>query len=339
MFIINHRKLFFLIASLTVGLSLAAVLLFGLNTGIDFSGGSIVEVSYQAGERPNTQLLRERINDRFPGSVVQTAGEQNIIVKTAQFSDADKAELDLLLATETNLAITTERFKSIGPVISNELKNKSVFALILVGLTIIAFIAYVFRTVSQPVTSYKYGLVAIVALLHDILIPLGVFAVLGLFFVDYQIDVLFVTALLAILGFSVNDTIVVFDRIRENLRLALDTGKPVTKQAFENIVGISLNQTFLRSFNTSLTTLAVLLALIVFGSEATRPFAVVLAVGVIAGTYSSLFLASPLLVWLESKQDDAVIAERLAEEKKAAKRAADSDLPTDVQRFLDRKKS
>ena len=165
----------------------------------------------------------------------------------------------------------------------------------------ILFIAYVFRKVSQPVSSFKYGLAAIIALLHDIIIPVGIFSILGTFFVNYQIDVLFVTAILAILGYSVNDTIVIFDRIRENLNKEKHPEK-IKGEKFEKIIGESLNQTITRSLNTSITTLIVLLFFYLLGGETTKPFALVLTIGVLVGTYSSIFLASPLLVFMEKTQ-------------------------------------
>ena len=158
------------------------------------------------------------------------------------------------------------------------------------------FIAYVFGGVSRPVSSYKYGLIAIVALIHDITIPAGIFALLGSMNINFQIDVLFVTAILAILGYSVNDTIVVFDRVRENLKKA---GKNIKGKAFEEVVENSLQQTIKRSTFTSLTTLIVIAFLYFMGGENTKPFALVLGIGIIAGTYSSIFLASPLLVYVE----------------------------------------
>ncbi|HIP34135.1 MAG TPA: hypothetical protein EYG89_05375 [Bacteroidia bacterium] len=168
--------------------------------------------------------------------------------------------------------------------------------MILVSLVIILFIAYVFSGVSRPVNSYKYGLIAIIALIHDIIIPTGIFALLGSMFVGFQIDVLFITAILAILGYSVNDTIVVFDRVRENIKNA---GKNISGKNFEKIVGDSINQVIRRSIFTSATTLIVIVFLYFMGGENTKPFALVLGIGVLAGTYSSIFIASPLLIYTE----------------------------------------
>jgi len=302
MWIIKNRNLLFSISGLVGLVSVISILTFGFNPGIDFQGGSLLEVTYLQ-ERPNTsniQSLTNRLD--LPGSVVQEVDTQGIIIKTTELSDEKKLELSNELSFNDEFPFQEERYKNLGPTISEELKNKSLFAIALVVLAIILFIAYTFRGVSKPVSSWRYGLVAIIALVHDILVPTAVFSALGSFLVDYQIDVLFVTALLAILGFSVNDTIVVFDRIRENLKTALDKKKPVVGEAFRQIVGKSLEQTFRRSLNTSVTTLIPLAFLFFIGGEATKPFALVLSIGVIAGTFSSLFIASPLLTVIEQYQ-------------------------------------
>lgn len=302
MWIIQNRKVIFIITAFVAMLSLGSIFTFGFNPGIDFQGGSLLEVRYTQ-ERPSTESIRETVSDlELPGSVVQEVDEKGIIIKTLELSDEKKIELSDALTFAGAHPLVEERYKNLGATISDELKNKSLFAIVLVVIAIVLFIAYTFRGVSKPVSSFKYGLVAVVALVHDILLPTAVFALLGSFFVDYQIDVLFVTALLAILGFSVNDTIVVFDRVRENIKDQLDKNKSVTGEAFRKIVGKSLEQTFRRSLNTSLTTLIPLVFLFFIGGEATKPFALVLAIGVIAGTFSSLFLASPLLTIIEQYQ-------------------------------------
>jgi preprotein translocase subunit SecF len=185
---------------------------------------------------------------------------------------------------------------TVGPILGKELRDKAFFAIAVVVLIIIFFIAFAFRKVSKPVSSWKYGTIAIVVLVHDIMLPVGLFAIMGHFF-GAEVDGLFVMALLAILGYSINDTIVVFDRIRENLKYNADSN---THEDFEFTVGKSLNQTYVRSFNTSLTTSLTLLALFFFGSESTHYFSLTLLAGVIAGTYSSIFLAAPMLVWLNN---------------------------------------
>ena len=179
------------------------------------------------------------------------------------------------------------RFDSVGPSIGQELKRKSLYAIITVLIAIVLYIAWAFRKVSKPVASWKYGMTAIIALFHDVMIVLGVFAVLGRF-LDMEINTAFVAAILTVLGYSVNDTIVVFDRIRENL--------PRSDEDFESTVNISVNQTLRRSINTSLTTLLVLLSIFFFGGTTIRDFVLALSIGVFIGTYSSIFLASPVLV-------------------------------------------
>jgi len=292
MYVIKNRKIFFLISAFFVIASIFSVVFFGLNFGIDFTGGSIMEVEY-INERPSVLEVEDNISKLGYGEVtVQPTGEKGYIIRTKTLAENEHAPLLSALGTE----LTEKRFNTIGPVIGEELKKKAWLAIVIVVIAIISFIALVFRKVSQPVSSWKYGLVAIVALAHDIIIPTGIFAFLGSRLIEFQIDVLFVMALLAILGFSVNDTIVVFDRVRENLRMNREYRE---RREFDVTVGDSLKQTYARSLNTSVTTLIVLVALYLIGGASTQQFALVLAIGVVAGTYSSIFLASPLLVTLE----------------------------------------
>jgi preprotein translocase subunit SecF len=221
----------------------------------------------------------------------------------ASTTDIYAAANNNLTATSTSTAsaataitsITETQFDSIGPVLGAEAARKAVFSIALVILAIVLFIAYAFRKVSEPVSSWKYGLVAVIALVHDVIIPTGVFAILG-HYAGYEIDTLFVTALLVVLGFSVHDTIVVFDRVRENLRHA------PARKPFGEVVGESINQTFTRSINTSMTTLLALIVLYFVGGPSTQHFSLALIVGIAAGTYSSIFIGSPLLVTLERWQ-------------------------------------
>jgi preprotein translocase subunit SecF len=181
----------------------------------------------------------------------------------------------------------------VGPTIGNELKQKAVLAIILACVMIVIYISYSFRKVPKPASSFRFGISAIVALIHDVLVVVGLFAILGYFW-HVEIDTLFVTALLTVIGFSVHDTIVVFDRIRENLPRYLS-------RKFEEVADISITQTLARSLNTSLTVVFVLLALLLFGGESIRWFVVALLVGIISGTYSSIFNATALLTWWEEK--------------------------------------
>lgn len=302
MFIIKNKNIFLGISALLMTVSIVLISIFGFNMSVEFKGGTLLEVEY-VDTKPNIVRVNQSLDETELGSfTVQETGELGIIVKTSELSDEDVPTVKEALTINSEYDFVEKRLQTIGPSISSELKSKSIFAIIFVSIVIVAFIAYVFRHVSMPVSSFKYGLVSIVALIHDILIPTAVFSVIGSFYLDYQIDVLFITALLAILGFSVNDTIVVFDRIRENLRN--HKNKNPKGQIFESIVGKSLNETFRRSINTSITTLVVLIVLFIVGDPVTKPFSLVLAIGVIAGTYSSLFLASPLLVFIEKHQKE-----------------------------------
>ena len=200
--------------------------------------------------------------------------------------DVENTSIDSEEPKEKN--IEEKRFDSIGPVIGNELRSTAVLAIVIAIISIVLYIAWAFRKVSRPVSSFKYGIIATIALFHDVIITLGIFSVLGHLY-NVEIGIPFVAALLAILGYSVNDTIVVFDRTRENLLRARDDD-------FEKTVNKSINETLVRSINTSFTTLLVLFTLLLFGGETIKYFIVALIVGIAAGTYSSLFIASPLLV-------------------------------------------
>lgn len=277
--------------------SIFSIFYFGLKLGIDFTGGSLLEIEYNV-NRPDINVLQEQAKIAgFENVSIQPTGEKGLIVKTKNLTEQEHQQLLQALGSE----LTEIRFDSIGPVIGKELAQKSLVAIILVVLMIILYIAFAFRKVSsgsarggRGVSSFKFGLMAVVALVHDVTAPVGVFAVLGKFF-GVEIDILFITAILTVLGFSVHDTIVVFDRIRENLKKGI--GK-----TFEETVGMSVSQTIVRSINTSLTVLLVLLAIFFFGGETTKFFALALMIGVFFGTYSSIFLASPLLVTLYNFQ-------------------------------------
>jgi len=293
--IIQYRKIFFSLSAVLIALSIFSIFLFGLNLGIDFKGGTITEVSFES-ERPSKEIIGEKIAPLIVGKYsLRPSGDKNYIIRTRELSIKEGKNLIQLLGNPT-----VERQNTIGPVAGVELKDKAIKAIGLVILMIVLFITFAFRKVSKAtlpkggrgVASWKYGLTTIIALLHDILIPVGVFVLLGRFY-GLEIDLLFVSGLLAILGYSVHDTIVVFDRVRENLRLNKEAS---TKEEFETIVGKSVTQTIVRSINTSSTLLITLLALYFVGSSATKDFALLLITGIIAGTYSSIFIASPLLV-------------------------------------------
>lgn len=291
MFIVKYRKIFFILSAALVLASVFSLFYFGFKFGIDFKGGSIVEVSYDEA-RPDIEILKQKTSElAFNGIYLQPAGEKSLIVKTKELSGEEHSNLLLKLSLDGELQIEEKKWSSIGPSIGKELRSKAWVAVVSVILGIVLFIAFAFRKVSEPVSSWKYGIITTIALLHDILIPAGVFAALG-----KEIDSLFVVALLSIMGLSVHDTIVVFDRIRENLKLKISSD-------FEEIVGKSLNQTFTRSINTSLTIILVLLSLFLFGPESTKDFSLLLLIGITIGTYSSVFMASPLLVTVQKYQN------------------------------------
>jgi len=291
MFVIKHRKFFYIFTLTLLAASLASVLFFGLKLGLDFTGGSLLEVEY-LNKRPEIPGLEERfLLLGYSGAKFQPASEKGLIVRLRDLTEEEHGIVMRALAEggEPPQVLIEKRFDSVGPTIGSELKRNSLIAILLVISLILIFISWTFRKVSRPVSSWKYGLVAIIALAHDIFIPTGLFAFLG-WFAGAEIDSLFVTALLTILGFSVHDTIVVFDRIRENLR------KASGGENFEDTIGRSLDETMGRSLATSFALFLVLAALFWFGASITRYFALTLLVGVIAGTYSSIFLASPLVV-------------------------------------------
>lgn len=295
MLIVTYRNVFFAITGLLVAASMAAVAIFGLKLGTDFTGGVLAEAKYE-NSRPSVEELSEHLReDGFSGVSIREAKDNGYIVRSGNISSEMRAALPEALSLHGAYPATVERFSEIGPTIGVELRNKSLVAISLVLLAILLYIALVFRKVSKPVSSWIYGLIALVTLVHDVIIPVGFFAILGYLF-GAQVDTLFVTAVLTILGFSVHDTIVVFDRVRENLRLNQEQNR---REDFELTAGRSLQQTFVRSVNTSVTVLISLGVLFFVGPESTQDFALTLIVGIIAGTFSSIALATPLLVTVE----------------------------------------
>lgn len=284
--IIGRRKIFFIFSSALIILSVAAAAKWGLNFSIDFTGGAITEISF--GARPENKAINEALSGLDLGNIAITPSGANGIILRTKTLDEETHQKMLKAIAEKFPSAKESRFDSIGPVIGQELKQKSVWAIftVLVGISI--YVSWAFRKVSGPVSSWKYGVISIVTLFHDIAIPIGVFAALG-HFKGVQIDLPFIAAILTILGYSINDTIVVFDRTRENLLR-------YNIKDFEETVNRSVNQTLIRSINTSMTVIIVLVALYFFGGETLRYFSLALLVGITTGTYSSIFIASPLLV-------------------------------------------
>ena len=287
MFVVKYRKFFYAIALILVGVSIFSIVKWGLNPGIDFKGGSIIEIEYASSTKPSQATLVESIAPLNFNASVRATGDAGYIIRMRDISQEEKVKLVNILGTFGTS--TEKRFDSVGPLLGTEALKKSFASIIFVLIAIVLFIAFAFRKVSEPISSWTYGIVAIIALIHDVIVPTGVFAILG-HFKGYEVDTLFVTALLVVLGFSIHDTIVVFDRVRENLSHAK------SNNSFDVIVGDSISQTFTRSINTSLTTLLALIVLYFVGGESTQHFSLALIIGIAAGTYSSVFIGSPLLV-------------------------------------------
>ena len=367
--IIQKRKIWFLFSAILISASIAALSVWGLKLGIDFTGGTLMEFSFKE-ESLNSEEIKDALKDLDLGEInIQFSGDESVLlrfkdvdenthqeiiralniaisgeedseeemedsessedsesdresIESEPFSLVKKALADEVETEEDGIEVVTEsgeevnvesiniedeeinpefitetvvnnninekRFDSIGPVIGDELKTSAVWAIVIALIAIVLYIGWAFRKVSRPVSSFKYGIIATIALFHDIIITLGVFSVLGHLY-NIEVGIPFVAALLAILGYSVNDTIVVFDRTRENL---IKSGI----SDFEEVVNKSVNETLIRSLNTSFTTLLILTVLFLFGGATIKYFVVALIVGISAGTYSSIFIASPLLV-------------------------------------------
>ncbi|PIP17895.1 MAG: protein translocase subunit SecF [Parcubacteria group bacterium CG23_combo_of_CG06-09_8_20_14_all_35_9] len=284
--IIQRRKIFFVISGTICLISIISIILWGFNFGIDFKGGTLIELSFKD-SRPETQKITQSLESLELGTLnIQPVEEKDLIVRLKSITEEDHQKI--IANLKKNFEFQEKRFESIGPVIGQELKTKTFYSIVLALIGMVLYIAWAFWKVSKPVTSWKYGVIAIIALFHDILIAVGLFVVLG-HFLKVEINAYFVAALLTILGYSVNDTIVIFDRTRENLLHR-------TSQEFEETVNRSVNENIIRSLNTSLTTLFVLLAVYFLGGETIKYFVLALIFGVMIGTYSSIFIASPLLV-------------------------------------------
>ncbi len=291
MFVVTHRKLFFYITGVILALSIGAIAVYGLPLGIDFTGGSLVEVQYST-VRPELSVLKGRVSKISLGDIsIRESGKSNIVLRSRTLSP--KEHTAVLAAFSTKGSKSKElQFTSVGPTLGSELGRKALVALFVVVLTIVLYITWAFRKVSKPVSSWVYGAIVVTILIHDLLVPAGFYAIWA-HFTGAQADSLFVVGLLTVLGYSVNDTIVIFDRVREHLALNKKTNN---NEEFTSVVGKSIRETIGRSINTSLTVIIALIALAVFGSVTTVNFALVMLVGVIAGTYSSILLAAPMLI-------------------------------------------
>ncbi len=289
--IIPYRRIAYLISGTLMLASVLSLAFFGLRFGIDFKGGSLLELEF-TGERPANQAIIEELRTLgISDAQAQRAGEQGVIVRFGEINEEKHATI--LPAFQKKFGgVSEKRFDSIGPAIGRELQRRALYAIASAVIGIILYVAWAFRKVSRPISSWRYGLIAVVALIHDVLITIGAFSLMGKFQGE-EIGLSFVAAILTVFGYSVNDTIVVFDRTRENLL-------KLSGMTFPQIVNKSVNETLIRSINTSLTVLLSLGVIYFFGGETLQSFALALIIGVFIGTYSSIFLASPLLVSWEA---------------------------------------
>ena len=282
--IIGRRKLWFAISLVLIIPGMISLALWGLKPGIDFRGGQ--EMELRGGQ--NQAKVRQVFIQSGAGDVtVTTTGTNGVLVRYRDDEKNPKKTEVAIKAGIAKIGYTQIAFSSVGPSVSQDITRTALLSVSLASLALVLYIAFAFRNAPPPVSPWSFGISAIVALLHDALLLIGLFSLLGHFF-GVQVDSLFVTAVLTVIGFSVHDTIVVFDRVRENLRRY---NKP-----FEEVVNLSINETLARSLNTSITVILTLSALLLFGGESIRLFVFALLVGIISGTYSSIFTASPMLV-------------------------------------------
>ena len=290
-------KIMFFVSIVLVTLAMVVIVIFGLRFGVDFRGGSVLEISFDK-ERPAPSELGE-VMRKIKGvtdASVSPVGEQGIIIRLNAVDEAAHQEILEVLSTQYGKVIEN-RFDSIGPTVGNELRNKSITAIIVLLVAITGYIAFVFRKLSKVLSPWAMSVATVVALLHDVLIPIGVFSLLGRY-VGVEVSAVFVAAVLTILGYSVSDSVVVFDRVRENVLRFGSTAK------FDILVHRSIMQTLSRSLNTTFTTLLSLIAIYFFGGESVKYFALALIIGIFLGAYSSIFVASPVLVWWSGRRDE-----------------------------------
>ena len=298
--IVRYRRWWYAISALLLVPGIISLALYGVRLGIDFTGGSLLEI--QTNREVPANQIREAAGGDFGEPIVQTSGDNTYQLRLKEITPEQKTVVVDRLKSATGVEITERRFESVGPSISQDLTRKAILSVILGAILIVLYIAYAFRKVPKPASSWRFGLTTMVALTHDVIFTLGIFSILGEF-AGVELDATFVAAVLTVIGFSVHDTIVVFDRIRENLLRG--QGK-----TFEDTVNFSILQTLVRSVNTSLTVLLVLAAMLLFGGESIHDFILALFIGIAVGTYSSIFNAAPVLVtWQNWSEKRAAKAE------------------------------
>lgn len=284
--IVANRKIWYVISSILVLISIVSIIVFGLRVGVDYNGGSILELKTK---KDISTIAKNAYESQDISSFqIKSGGSDAYTIRSKELSNDQKNLLVSEISKEADDLVELS-FDNIGPTVGKDLLNKSMYSVIIAALAIIIFIAYAFRKIPKPLSSWKFGSLAVVALMHDLLITLGFISIFGYFYSWMEIDYLFITAMLTIMGFSVHDTIVIYDRLRENF--IRNRHKQIVEVAEE-----SVNQTLARSINTSNTTVIVLLALFILGGSPIRHFVLILIFGITIGTYSSIFVATPLLV-------------------------------------------
>lgn len=290
--IVKYRYLFFAISLVVIIPGLIALLLWGFPLAIDFTGGSLLDVRFESGVAPQpAQVVALYSEFGFPDSQVQTSGNNSLIIRSKAMDETTKGNIVAEMEKRYGSAVVVNRFDNVGPSVGSEVATRAAGAVALAALGIMIYITYAFRGVAH---AFRYGVAAVIAMLHDVLVVVGVEAILAHFF-HWEVDALFLTALLTIIGFSVHDTIVVFDRIRENSNI-------YRRLPYETVVNHSIVQTLVRSINTQLTVMFTLIALILFGGITIRHFVLIMLIGVLSGTYSSIFNAAPILVVWENRE-------------------------------------
>lgn len=296
--ILKYKKIYLTISAALMLVSIVFIFIFPLKLSIEFTGGSIVD--FTTTENVDQKALEERLNKGYDQGYVLRKTEEGYSLRMSGIGEGVTHNVHVLNVLSDNKpeTLSIKKFDTIGPTLGSELKTKATVALLLVVVVITIFIAYAFRHVSKPVSSWRYGLITMIALVHDVIIAVGFFALFG-HLLGIEIDSLFLTALLVILGYSINDTIVVFDRVRENLS---NVDEEEREEQFDTVVGNSLSQTFVRSINTSLTTLLSIAIIWYFTTGSVQNFALALLIGIASGTYSSIFVAAPLLTYFKAKK-------------------------------------
>ncbi len=293
---LKFKKIYFVFSGILIIGSLISLFAFGLKPGIDFTGGSILEVNFE--ERSENVKIQEKLKDLNLGEIIiQPTGEKGVILRMKEIDE--NAHQKILSKLGELSKVEERRFENIGPLIGTELRQKTIILVVISLIALLIYIAIAFRKVSWPASGFQYGIISIVTLTFDVLVPIGLFGFLGKLY-NIQFNIPIVTALLTILGYTINDKVIVFDRVRENLLRK-------RKENFEEILNQSLNQTLIRSLSTGTCTLLVLFFIFFFGGETLKYFSLTLIVGIIVGTYSSLFLAPPLLLsWLKWKKKEQI---------------------------------